>query len=243
MDKVYQAIDIINNTVDACFVINLDKDRERWRETRHYLESYGLAKVERFSGTLETYGHLGALKSHTDVHKKIRDLDLQSALILEDDVRLHIDMEKNRLCKWDNIINQLNSIDTEEKAIYYLGGRQRAVDSPELLTGSSHGAYAYIMTRSASIRSCNTHSFNIRKLQSFVNKHGPKAAYNGKWRYTDKFHIDNWLTSWKSNYRLSTPLFIHHPHYSSNTKPGETYLSHTRKTKPGLHHRKIPKNF
>ena len=223
MNNIYRAIDIINSTVDMCFVVNLDKDTNRWSELSHHLELYNLKNIERVSGVPEKYGHLGALISHTNIHKKIVDSGLTSALILEDDVRLHLSMEENKLCKWDNIINQLDSIDNNKRSIYYLGGRQPSENTVDLVPKSSHGAYAYIMTLPGAEYSCQHHNFNIRKLQEYINKHGVQGTYNGKWKHTDKFHIDNWLTSWKSNFRLSTPLFTHYHEYMSNTKPGVTY--------------------
>lgn len=79
---------------DAAFCINLDKREDKWKQCQKQFNNVGL-EVERVSGVdgfLEPPanirpGEVGCLRSHLKVFEIARDRDLDSFLMLEDDIQ------------------------------------------------------------------------------------------------------------------------------------------------------------
>lgn len=81
------------NHFDAAFCINLDKRKDKWEESKKEFKKINL-EVERVSGIdgflepLATIkpGEVGCLKSHLKVFETAKERNLNSFLMLEDDV-------------------------------------------------------------------------------------------------------------------------------------------------------------
>jgi GR25 family glycosyltransferase involved in LPS biosynthesis len=83
---------------DQAFCINLDRRPDRWKKSKKEFDKIGI-NVERVSavdGFLEPPssirpGEVGCLKSHLKVFNIAKERNLQSFLLLEDDVEFHED--------------------------------------------------------------------------------------------------------------------------------------------------------
>jgi len=98
---------LFENTVEKIFVINLDKDKKRLEYIKKQFSYYGYNDIERIPGILgknlpdkDEYmkklsnfhnnrcSAYGIAKSHMSIFKKMLDENINTALILEDDIKL-----------------------------------------------------------------------------------------------------------------------------------------------------------
>ena len=249
MNKI---IECIKSIVDRVYVINLSDRVDRWKKIQSHLQDIELYdKVTRIEAIPEEYGHLGALKSHDLAIRTAIDDNCQLALILEDDVTFNLNLQDP-----DSICNQILSLPNIPSGICYVGGvddtkpgrhhdtRQwwreaEGTKDTGLEMDKLIGAIGYIMTGKCLQMSKNRLCDNIRKVQNYVNNHGPDGAYNcKKFRKLQKFHIDNWLgrigkfaPDQQKSYRLSERIVVHDDSSISDTKQGNITYSEWKSSK------------
>jgi len=85
----------LNKYFDKIFCINLDRRPDRWESVKKEFEKWGITSVERYSAidgnTIENNtnilnGELGILETHYNLIKKCKDENLDTILVMEDDV-------------------------------------------------------------------------------------------------------------------------------------------------------------
>ena len=116
---------------EAAYCINLDRRVDRWKRAQKQFKKINLNNVIRVSavdGKLEPPasippGAVGCLKSHLGVFKDAKQKDLNSFLMLEDDVEFDDDFH--------NKFNEIESQIPEDFEMLYLGSNPHS--------GSRHG--------------------------------------------------------------------------------------------------------
>jgi GR25 family glycosyltransferase involved in LPS biosynthesis len=121
----------LNDYFEKIYCINLDKRKDRWKESRQEFKKHDL-KVQRFSALSgddfpedsvlgKRYrsiglnaGQVGCTLSHRELIKKIKSKKFKSALILEDDIQFDDNLNE----KIPFIMDQL----PEDWDIFYFGG-------------------------------------------------------------------------------------------------------------------------
>ncbi len=98
------------------FCINLDSRPEKWSESKIELKKVGiLDRTERFSAiATPEKGSIGCAKSHIEIIKIAKARNLESVLVLEDDIQF----EENCLEVLEKVIPQLYQV---EPNMLYLG--------------------------------------------------------------------------------------------------------------------------
>jgi GR25 family glycosyltransferase involved in LPS biosynthesis len=147
-----------------CFVVNMDRCRERWEVSERRIRGAGFRNVQRFRGTdaveddlpaawaehgspkfdpsdeeFVTYpGKQGCMLSHLNLWKHLIDTNTPRAIVFEDDVQFHKD--------WDSIAPRYLATTPEEYDILYMGSQLDYWIDAHIIQTPVFCTHAYVIT-------------------------------------------------------------------------------------------------
>jgi len=148
----------LNDYFEKIYCVNLDKRTDRWEESKEQFKKYNL-NVDRFSavdgssvevkyGSLND-GQIGCALSHIEIIKSLKSDGFKNALVLEDDVQFHEELNKHL----SHIMNQV----PDNWDMLYFGGNH-AGNNP-----SSLGKLVKVTENIFKTTHCfTTHSYAIK---------------------------------------------------------------------------------
>jgi len=102
---------------DGIFVINLDRDLQRWIHFSQEMDKLGISGVVRVSGRYSSIGSWGCAVSHKEVLRLAGSRGLRNILVLEDDVSFIYDKART----YEVLKAALESVSRTGYGILYLG--------------------------------------------------------------------------------------------------------------------------